>query len=513
MAVGALTSPLVGRTVGRRSVRLRYLTLETARAMSVLGDVVPPAVARRVAQVHDGSPTLSAADSYARANGGSDVVEAPEWMGIIKPSRMLRKAEQSVGQPVSDDDLQRGPEEDAVEELDEDAESERSRILELMSTPFGFGRDALKKLLGAGRMSGEEGGAGREELRSGGSRLGGVGSNARVAEVSVDRDFRYLGPPVGRSYPEWDFRAQDYLADHCTVTEFDPRDRGDCRELASGIDPRLRRELARLGLAPHRHRRQADGDALDVTALVEYVVDRAAGSAADDRVYEMKRRTGHDLGVLVLLDVTGSTSDSGQGCRVFDEQRDLAARLIATLEEVGDRVAAFGFQSWGRDRVCFLRIKDFEDRFDHAARRRLAALEPGGFTRLGAAIRHASALLTEKSGVRNRLLVVIGDGLPYDDGYEHHHAYEDSRQALSEAVSNGVGCACLRMTAPGNERELERLWGHVPHLQLDQPSDLAPRILPLFRRALRQAEALGRDGRSTAAGRPGAGVGASAHLK
>src|SRR5437879_6475518 len=82
-------------------------------------------------------------------------------------------------------------------------------------------------------------------------------------------------------------------------------------------------------------------------------------------------------------------------------------------------------------------------RCDHAARRRLAAIEPGGFTRLGAAIRHGTQLAIEKSGTASTLLIVVGDGVPYDKGYGERYARDDSDKALSEAVESGVGCACV----------------------------------------------------------------------
>jgi nitric oxide reductase activation protein len=265
--------------------------------------------------------------------------------------------------------------------------------------------------------------------------------------------------------------------------------------LDNGDDARLRRELARLGLAHERHRREQHGDSLDMTALTEYVVDRAMGVSVDDRVYELKRRTAHDLGVVVLLDVTGSTSDSDEGRRVFDDQRQVAARLIATLDELGDRVAGYGFQSWGRNGVRFLRIKEFDDRWDLAAQRRIASMEPGGFTRLGAAVRHGTHIVTEKSGTINTLLIVVGDGLPYDDGYEHRYAQEDSARALSEAVNAGVGCACLSVKTSTEPEILERVWGHVPYIHLDRVSDLHREVMPVFRRGLREAARLGADGR------------------
>ena len=63
-----------------------------------------------------------------------------------------------------------------------------------------------------------------------------------------------------------------------------------------------------------------------------------------------------------------------------------------------------GFLTHLESQKQLLRVKDFEDRYDHGAERRLAALSPGGYTRLGAAIRHATYLLTERAGTALLLL-------------------------------------------------------------------------------------------------------------
>ena len=137
----------------------------------------------------------------------------------------------------------------------------------------------------------------------------------------------------------------------------------------------------------------------------------------------------------------------------------------------------------------YLRVKGFDDRYDHAARRRLASLEPAGFTRLGAAIRHGAHLLSEKAGTANTLLVVVGDGFPYDDAYEGHYAYQDCRRALAEAVGAGVGCACISVRTSTESSTLRQVWGNVPYEVLDRPSELARRVAPLLRRALKEAAA------------------------
>ena len=68
---------------------------------------------------------------------------------------------------------------------------------------------------------------------------------------------------------------------------------------------------------------------------------------------------------------------------------------------------------------------------------RIAALRPGHYTRLGAAIRHASHRLAARARQR-RLLLVITDGKPNDlDHYEGRYGLEDSAWAVREARRAG----------------------------------------------------------------------------
>ena len=112
----------------------------------------------------------------------------------------------------------------------------------------------------------------------GGQRSGRVGRNAKPMEEGVEVQIDW-GPPIGRLYPEWDWQKRRYRPDWCAVTEYDPRPEEEPR-LDPGEDRELRRELARLGLAHERHRRQDEGDVLDLTALIELVVDRGVGGSA-----------------------------------------------------------------------------------------------------------------------------------------------------------------------------------------------------------------------------------------
>ncbi|HYI84844.1 MAG TPA: VWA domain-containing protein, partial [Acetobacteraceae bacterium] len=75
---------------------------------------------------------------------------------------------------------------------------------------------------------------------------------------------------------------------------------------------------------------------------------------------------------------------------------------------------------------------------DAAAIRRIQALKPGHYTRMGAAVRHVARCLAVRPHGR-RLLVLLTDGKPNDaDHYEGRYAVEDTRMAIREARRAGT---------------------------------------------------------------------------
>jgi nitric oxide reductase NorD protein len=80
-------------------------------------------------------------------------------------------------------------------------------------------------------------------------------------------------------------------------------------------------------------------------------------------------------------------------------------------------------------------------------RERLGALEPRGYTRIGAAIRHATADLAAVTAER-KLLLLVSDGKPSDyDRYEGRHGIADVRQALRESAQRGLCAHALAIDA------------------------------------------------------------------
>jgi len=295
------------------------------------------------------------------------------------------------------------------------------------------------------------------------------------------------------------FRSQSrrYRPDWCTVTELDP----PATDPAAAGRPHsaaLERRLARLAVALERHRRQAQGDDIDLDAAVEARIAARSGFTPSEQVYLESQRTRRSLSVLVLVDVSGSSAErTATAGDVLRHERDAAAVLAGALAALGDRVAVFGFRSRGRRSVTLLRVKDFDDQLNGAAYGRLAALAPSGYTRLGAAIRHGAHVVEQRGGTERRLLIVLSDGFPYDDGYEGRYAEADARRSLAEARRNAVGCLCLSLGATNDPETLQRVFGTAAHAGAAQFDHLTPDLGRLFRGALASADRQRREPRGT----------------
>jgi len=506
LGAGSLDRPLVRALRGRPKVARRYLALEGERVIAALAPRVPLAAECMSSR----SPaTSSAEESLEVARGRRDVAEPPEWFGVIRPSRLLR-APTVGGAPVSDRDARlRFDPTDVPDAGDDDAgEGEESKILKLFGNPLASNRisDLFNKLLGNSRSPGDASAGGEMPVRAM-RRVGSVGPNARPLPVPIhftasDRPGSAVGV-AGALYPEWDVHNDRYRPQHCRVIDYPLDSVADVADAAVRHDEVLRRRLSRLGLGPKVFRRRTDGDDLDLEALIDLFVDLQAGYSPPEQIYLERRKLARNLGVLILLDASGSATDTdAAGRSVHDHQRRAAATLAVTLEELGDRVAVYGFRSHGRLSVRLPAIKPFGQRFGALARARLNRLHPDGYTRLGAGIRRAGEILQDESGTPNRLLLVLSDGFPYDDGYEARYAEADAHKALEELRADGIACLCLSIGSPTTTDALRRVFGSASHASAPTLADLSPRMDELFLAALKELAAP----RPGSARRPGAGT-------
>ena len=163
---------------------------------------------------------------------------------------------------------------------------------------------------------------------------------------------------------------------------------------------------------------------------------------------------------------------------MIDVIRDSLFLFSEALSATGDRFAMYGFSSLRRGNVRFNRLKRFDERYDGLARGRIAAIKPGYYTRMGAAIRQATELLkTQKQS--QRLLLLLTDGKPNDlDRYEGRYGIEDTRMALHQARQQGLRPFCVTIDTEANEY-LPHLFGAGGYAVIRKPEEL-PKELPLL---------------------------------
>ncbi|MGV0848938.1 VWA domain-containing protein [Mycolicibacterium phlei] len=492
IGAGSLQQDLIRPLRARPTVARRYLTVEGHRVLGDLARTLPLAAA-----LSAGRPvTSSPAESLDLARSRTRIDDPPDWFGVLKPSALLGAPPEPA--TAADDEevhftFDQTP---ADEEEDDDGPAEESRILKIFDNPLFNSKtagDLLRRLLGTSRSSGTSA-AGADLRAEAVRRVRAAGPNARPLPTPIRfTDDERPGAAVGVGgalHPEWDVFGQRYRPQWCRVIDYPLTTAADVAAGTVTPDDVLRRRLARVGLTPRVLRRRSDGDDLDVGALVDLAVDLRSGFSPPEHIFTEHRKIARNLGVLILVDASGSATEADPvGRSVHELQRRSAATLAATLEELGDRVAVYAFRSKGRHAVHLPAIKTFGQRFGALPRARLNQLQPSGYTRLGAAIRGAGEILKTEAGTENRLLLVISDGHPYDDGYEGRYAEADARRALEEVRADGVACLCLSLGATTDADALERVFGSVSHAHAVSLSELSPRMDELFLAALRELAA------------------------
>lgn len=285
------------------------------------------------------------------------------------------------------------------------------------------------------------------------------------------------------TYPEWNHRARAYMPDHCIVLE---------AEATPGTtftpDPRLMARVRRQFEALHPRRillpRQVDGTELDLDALIAAQVAIRATGQGSDRIFRDLRHVERDLSVAILMDCSRSTESVVGSRSIIDTAREALAALAGGIDAAGDRLAIWGFSSLKRDRVFLTRCKAFGDPMTPGVTALVGGLQPGHYTRLGAAIRHASAQLEREPAAR-KLLLVLTDGKPNDlDHYEGTHGIEDSHMAVREARRAGQTVHGVIVDADGQDW-FARIFGRAGFTLLPDPARLG-RALPDIYRSLTQ---------------------------
>ncbi len=286
----------------------------------------------------------------------------------------------------------------------------------------------------------------------------------------------------GIAIDEWDYRQQHLQKDHCRLQLMTSR-HAPAMELPTRLRPqahKIRRQFE--ALRPERHwvSRQNEGSELDLENYINFLTDRKHGHVnSDTPVYRDVRNLSRNLSCLLLADLSLSTdAHINNNARVIDVIRDSLYLFAEALTATGDRFALHGFSSRNRNHVRFYNIKAFNDNYDNDIRGHIDAIRPGYYTRMGAAIRYATALLAKENSSQ-KLLLILTDGKPNDlDKYEGRYGIEDTRMAVLEAEKLGLRPFCVTIDEKA-EDYLPYLFGSRSYVLIRKAEEL-PRKLPLL---------------------------------
>ena len=302
---------------------------------------------------------------------------------------------------------------------------------------------------------------------------------------------------VAYNYDEWDRELTDHRIGWCRVIEKRVK-HGDrtfveqTRERHKGVISSIRYQFQLM--KPENLTRivnEVDGEEYDLNAVIDYVIDRRADGHQSERLYTKRLRRQRDVAVSFLLDQSSSTARTigrhplqpytRPGRRIIEIEKEGLVLMSEALEAVGDVYAINGFTSEGRRNVKFYVVKDFSEKYTDEVKRRIGGITYQNNTRLGAAIRHATAKLARQDA-RTRLLIVISDGRPYDHDYgDARYAREDTREALRQAKIQGITPFCITIDRE-SEAELRDLYGEIGYTIIDDVLSLPERLPGIYRR-------------------------------
>ncbi|MBL1141450.1 MAG: VWA domain-containing protein [Proteobacteria bacterium] len=270
---------------------------------------------------------------------------------------------------------------------------------------------------------------------------------------SEQEDNVYLGDGVLQ--PEWDYKKQIMQKDYCSVQAMVSRDVKPT-ELPKHLyykSRKLKAQFEKLLLSRVWERAQNDGSELDLEAFVQLTTDQANGhSHSTENLYRRQNRSLRDLCCLLLADVSFSTDAYiDDNSRIIDCIQDSLYLFSEALSLTGDRFAISAFSSKRRNHVRLSWIKHFDEALSPIIRGRIADLRPGYYTRIGAAIRYATAQLATQTH-EHKLLLILTDGKPNDlDRYEGRYGIEDTRMAIIEANKKGIHPFCVSIDDKAND--------------------------------------------------------------
>ncbi|MEC3905893.1 VWA domain-containing protein [Tamlana sp. 2201CG12-4] len=292
------------------------------------------------------------------------------------------------------------------------------------------------------------------------------------------------------SYDEWNYATRRYKEYFCKVypktqtaanRSYYKKTLNENRLTLTG----LRKMLTTVNNKYQQQRRQTQGEEFDIDAITDLFIDIKTGHTPSEKIYLSKRKKEKDLSILLLLDISLSSDGYAAGNRVIDVEKQVSILFGEILDEFNIDFSINCFYSKTRNHSSYLTLKSFDDNWD-TAKYRIGSVEPSGYTRIGAALRHSGALL-DKRDTKNKWVILISDGKPNDyDRYEGKYGINDVKQALRELNERQINSYALAIEANA-KYYLPQMFGQNHYQILTTPEELLQSLVKLYEKIKHQA--------------------------
>lgn len=292
-------------------------------------------------------------------------------------------------------------------------------------------------------------------------------------------------PP--RHYHEWDYHTTSFKPDWVTLYE-SLHAPGNASEIDKILEKHsaLANYLKRLLdlLKPQNYvrvRYQEEGTELDLDVAIRSIIDFKSGAQPDPRINMSHKHDGRDIAVLLLMDLSASLDEIPEGCTqsILELSREAVTLLGWSIEQLGDKFAIAGFHSDTRHNVRYHHIKGFSEHWDDGVKARLANIQAGFSTRMGAAVRHASHYL-EGQKADKKLLLILTDGEPADiDVTDDRLLIEDTHKAVEELSSKGIYTHCISLDKKADDY-IADIFSPTGYTVIDNVDKLPEKLPKLF---------------------------------
>lgn len=308
----------------------------------------------------------------------------------------------------------------------------------------------------------------------------GSGTILEVADIHVSS--------LKFKYDEWNYKNKTYKFEYCSVEEdrfleYLPHYADSVFLKHRFTMLQLKRKMYALVQDRILKKRVANGDTVDIDAVVDLYADLCAKVTPSELLYIRSQREISNMTLFFLMDLSLSTDSWVNGNRVLDVERESLLLFSNALECLDIPFEMGAFYSRTRNQCKFIRIKSLKESLQQT-KDRLGALEPIGYTRIGPALRHTGMIL-DKVKSKQKWIILFTDAHPNDyDRYEGKYGTEDVHQAVKELKQKGIFVHTL---AIGTDEKpvIPKMMREASYQMLADPKGLTDSLHRFFAKAIR----------------------------